>query len=287
MKIEDFIALLAKLDFEPRRREKLRRNIPTWAFGFEYISPITEIALSISLPRYPARWDGKQYWDGSAVPTDLDPNLVLLLDFEEGSGSIAYDRVVKNRNNGAIYGAVWTTGRVGFGLEFDGVDDYVSVTHHSSQVIDYPTVEAWIYMTGSAGYRMIAGKINSTDTRFYLLRRHSDDRICWSLRSPNDSADLYTSSALATNKWYHIAGTWDGTKQKIYVNGILDGEQTRTFDGIAPEDKDFMIGIHKDLTSWPWSGLIDEVRLYNRALSADEIANHAALDYFNAIGVWG
>jgi len=201
MKIEDFATLLAKLEFEPRRREKLRRNIPTWRFGFEAISPIAEVSFNARFPRYPARWDGQDNWEGSAVPIELDPDLVLLLDFEEGSGSIAYDRVVKYRNNGIIYGAIWVPGIIGFGLEFTGTD-YVEIPAPVGSPLELAeefTIELWIKGEPRDNYLKVINKGDGFSNNYLFL----------------------------------------GTP------------------------------------------------IYKRALSAGEIANHAACNYFNDIGVWG
>jgi len=285
---EELVEYLQKLAEGPIRRTPIDPHRLGWATGLEFEEAKAEEQLFYCFPPYPARLDGKNYMEGQIITIKFDDNLVSLWDMAEGEGTILYDRVVKNRNNGTIYGATWAIDpEQGNCLSFDGVDDYVLVPHHASLAVDYLTLEAWIYMTGTAAYRLVAGKVNSTDTRFYFLRRHTDDRIVWSLRTPLQSADLLTVCPLETKEWYHIAGTWDGTYARIYVNGTLNNEMTAAFGPIAPEDRDFMIGALYYAATWYWDGLIDEVRIYNRALDADTIAKHAQRNYWNQDYVWG
>jgi len=287
MKIEDFATLLAKLEFEPRRREKLRRNIPTWRFGFESISPVAEVSFNARFPRYPARWDGAQYWDGSAVPVDLDPDLALLLDFEEGEGSIAYDRVVRNRNNGTIYGAIFTTGVLGWGLSFDGVDDRVKITADPSIDIaggDF-TIDWWEFPTEAKSETIFSYSV--TSYRFCIIHFPNFSDLYVYIANPTQYIFFYDVYP-AINTWYSMVLCYSHTNQRLAL--YRNGAHFETKTGIIINgytDEDLYIGRREVDNYGPYKGLIDEVRIYNRALSAGEIANHASLNYFNDIGVWG
>jgi len=286
MKIEDFIALLAKLDFEPRRREKLRRNVPTWAFGFEHISPVSQVAFSIELPRYPARWDGCQNWDGTAVPVNLDPDLVMLLDFEEGSGSTAYDRIVKNRNNGELYNALWTTGKIGFALEFTG-ESYVTIPAPVGSPLELPeefTIELWIKGEPRGDYLKIVNKGDGFSNN-YLFLGDPWNKVGFLVRDEADTTHVGASfGEVLDNEWHHLAGTFTTTELKAYTDGVLQETTTTGWKALTAAGKPVELA---DLWNVRYRGIIDEVRIYRRALSAEEIANHAACNYFNAIGVWG
>ena len=94
--------------------------------------------------------------------------------------------------------------------------------------------------------------------------------------SPSTSwEDIQASSTISTNQWYHFAGTYDGTTQKFYLNGVLVGSRTSTISYTALDS--VLIGADKGtvngtLTDF-WQGSIDEVRIYNYALTATEITS--------------
>jgi hypothetical protein len=120
---------------------------------------------------------------GVASATDLVGSWHL----DEGSGTIAYDSS-GNGNDGAIYGATWTTGKNGSALEFDGVDDYVNCGNDPSlNIADEITVIAWIYPTGKgdSNYPRIVDKSSSTSGTapgYKIYPRAAEDyklTLCW------------------------------------------------------------------------------------------------------------
>ncbi|GAI15501.1 unnamed protein product, partial [marine sediment metagenome] len=95
---------------------------------------------------------------------------------------------------------------------------------------------------------------------------------------------VYVGTDPVLYSWRHIAATFDGTKLKIYENGIL--KQTTTYAGPigASSSDDLYIGIQPNMLM-PFAGLIDEVKIYNYARSADQIAEDAGLDAPKSIKV--
>ncbi|MBY0312650.1 MAG: LamG domain-containing protein, partial [Phycisphaerales bacterium] len=92
-----------------------------------------------------------------------------------------------------------------------------------------------------------------------------------------DEFDLYSvggSVSLATNKWNHVAGTWDGTQIRLYVNGVADGSPVSRAAPIGTDTRPVYIGGRNGMTDIT-NGTVDDVRFYNRALTADEIADLA------------
>jgi len=132
---------------------------------------------------------------------------VLILHFDEGSGTIAKDESGRG-NDGTIHGATWTTGISGKALQFDGVDDYVDCGNDASlNIIGDMSIEAWVYYSGSEygdiinkvkfanGYGTYALCFKNTQQTFV----QSSDGSTW--------ATLIQVSNSYSSGWHHIAGT--------------------------------------------------------------------------------
>ena len=192
--------------------------------------------------------------------------------FDEGSGNIAHDSSGLG-NNGTVYGANWTSNCMsGYCLDFDGVDDYVFVPNSSSLIIsDEITIEAWVYPRGWSG--KYPGIVAKYYPRGYLLGIHNSSRswYFW-LRTEGGLGIIWSDSPVELNKWVHIAVVRDSNgKMRMYINGTLQQRTTTLTGSIAEPDRDFLIG------EWDgnFDGIIDEIRVYARALSEEEILYHA------------
>jgi len=226
----------------------------------------------------------------AALPAAAEVGLVARWDFDEGQGDVLHDRS-GNGNHGKIHGAQWVRVGDGYALKFDGVDDYVDCGNGPSLDITGPiSVEAWVYL-GSApekGQAGIVGKYYDS----YLLNYHANGRVHWHLRGNN----YRRSSQLDSGLWYHLVGVFDSREDVsiasmgVYVNGLaLHGRET-IFDHVGHSKyktlnhgKNFLMGCavrdpsreDPSKASIPhFRGLIDEVRVYSRALSEAEIARN-------------
>ena len=205
--------------------------------------------------------------------------LVLWLKFNEGSGNIAYDSSFYN-NHGTIYGATWTDGKFGKALSLDGVDDYVEVPDSESlNITDEITIVAWVkpisWISGreqwivhkySPGWLLYAWSDN--DLRFIINNRTDIDHIVVPLPP--------------LNQWSHIVATVEnGNIVTIYKNGEYVDSKTLSvsLDSNTLSTRPVQIG-GKSTENKCFNGLIDEVRIYNRALSENEIK----MLYYNRIG---
>lgn len=200
----------------------------------------------------------------------LDKGLVAWYPFDDRSGAVLRDRSGK-KNHGTISGATWVAGKRGSALSFDGVDEYVQVTHSLSLMPTYVSVSAWMKPVeilpnakgivrkgagwGENGYALLY--VNG-DVRFGIADAGGEDWIAAS------------SSLVDLDVFCHVVGVYDGTKIYVYVNGVLANSKT-TVITIGSNTYDTHLG---DISGYNWSffhGVIDEVRIYNRALSAAEI----------------
>jgi hypothetical protein len=195
--------------------------------------------------------------------------LVAAYGFEEASGTAATDTSGKG-NNGTLQGAARTgNGRFGSALSFDGVNDWVTVPDAASLDSPRVTVEAWAYPTTLSGWRTAVLK-EQTDGLVYGLYAHDNvpnPAMTIALGGVDQSASA--TASLALNTWTHLAATYDGTTVRLFVNGVQAG--TRAVSGsLAASTGALRIGGNAVWGEY-FSGRIDEVRIYNRALSAAEI----------------
>lgn len=186
--------------------------------------------------------------------------LVGAWGFDEARGRTATD-ASRPRNSGRISGATRTKGRHGRALSFDGVDDRVTVAGAKSLDLKRMTLEAWVRPRRGAGNRAVL--ITGPTYRLYSGRRPIAhvftiaDRV---LRGPR----------LRSNTWSHVAFTWDGAVRRLYVNGRQVAQAPLT-GAAAKSAGPLRIGGDPTHSEW-FRGRIDDLRIYNRALSAAEVA---------------
>jgi len=209
---------------------------------------------------------------------NLLDGLVLWLPMDEGSGNITYD-YSPYKNNGTLYnGTTWVDGKIGKALSFDGVDDYVEI-RKAFNLLSH-TVMAWI---------RIDSRISSNAVLFwnelgddYWMRINYDGKLFAVYSSRWTSPGYHYSNALPApyfEKWVHISETWDGSRIRFYVNGTLDREIPNTYIGTGYFFDSPRTRIGFSYTGHPlFKGIVDEVLIYNRALSASEI--RAIYDYY-------
>ena len=197
------------------------------------------------------------------------PNLVAEYGLNEGSGATAVDTSGNNFNGSLLNGAAWTAaGKYDKGINFDGSNDQVSVANNDTlKITSNITLEAWARANGTfSGHKHIVGKnyyeisINRSGAGF---KASMDARINGTWRKAQ------TSGNLNLNQWYHLAGTYDGTTIKLYVDGV----QAATFSttgNIDQTNNPLRIGTANASGDF-FKGTVDEVRLYNRVLNQSEI----------------
>lgn len=197
--------------------------------------------------------------------------LVASYSFEEGTGTAAADSSGAN-NNGTINGATWTTsGKYGKALSFDGVNDILTVAHNSSlNLTSAMTLEAWVYPTTLGGYRTVLMKEVSNELSYTLYASGDVNVPSGWVRIGSTSRNINAPSALPLNTWTHIAATYGGGNLRFYVNGVQVATQART-GNIATSTRPLFIGGNQVWGEF-FAGRIDEVKVYNRVLTAAEIA---------------
>jgi fibronectin type 3 domain-containing protein len=200
------------------------------------------------------------------------PGLVAAYSFDEGAGATLVDRA-GNTNTGTIEGtAGWTTqGKNSGALTFDGFSTRVSVPSSASlNVTNGLTVEAWVYPTVTqTSWRAIVQK----ETDAWFMHASSDAGTLFPTVGGTYAGNMavtQASAAIAVNTWSHLALTYDGATLRLYVNGVLASSRAQTG---ALEANNTPMWIGSNTYNESFEGRIDDVRVYDHALSASELAS--------------
>ncbi|MBI4092477.1 MAG: LamG domain-containing protein, partial [Candidatus Kerfeldbacteria bacterium] len=194
----------------------------------------------------------------------LNDGLILYIPFSEGTGTTAADRSKSNKSATLSGTPAWTTtaGKVGNALVFDGTDDYATVGNLDTNTV---SLAMWVKRD-----RATAGDFDR------LLLSVSNNG--WGLHFANDNTLQFTKVGVSnvnstgtitdTSGWHHVAVTYDGSNARFYIDGVLDATQAYsvTFDSSSGN---YTIGSRG--AAEYFDGNLDEVRVYNRVLPADDI----------------
>jgi hypothetical protein len=208
-------------------------------------------------------------WSFNTVPevAVTDPNLLGWWTFDEGTGMSAVDWS-GHGNHGALIGdPQWADAYFGLGLDLDGTD---AVDTGNTANLETFTIATWV--SSPAAPALIGGT--------GPVQREQNYQIIW-----DHAADTFRGAAamvaggawhaasfgpLKANTWYHLAATFDGTALTTYKDGVLITDNTEAAGTPGLETASLKLGRHAIAENF-FKGVIDDVRVYDRALSEDEI----------------
>jgi hypothetical protein len=195
------------------------------------------------------------------------PSPLAYYKFNDGSGTVALDSSGNGFNGTLVNAPLWVPGKFGTGLQFNGTTNYVSVTSPALQIVGEVTYACWFNAAGLIGESDIIDHGNFGYTFWYSAANAGISFI-------QQSATVAAFAPFPTaNAWHHLVGTYRAGNFSIYLDGLLSatyalvpaisyaGSPPLTIGaGIAPNSDGF------------FNGIIDEVRIYNVALSRAQVA---------------
>jgi len=226
-------------------------------------------------------WRVDEVWrDGTVVKGDVwsftTGSLIALWKLDEPGGNVARDSA--GDNNGTLVGdPQWRTdaGKIDGALEFDGDGDYVKINGESDfDITDQITVSAWIKV--SQFDKEWQAVIAKGDSAWRIQRNQTEDSLefaCSGLKIPSGTpwGNLYGQRSVNDGQWHHIVGVYDGSKMYLIIDGDVDSSQPAS-GRINMNNQPVFIGENSEQSGRFWNGLIDDVRVYNYALSKEEVA---------------
>jgi len=207
---------------------------------------------------------------------------------DETSGTTASDSSGNGNTGTLVNGPVWTTGKLGNALSFDGANDYVNLGNPNSALrfTGNGTISAWVRLnsTGTLGGTIFEKQSDSNTGKYWqwgmVFSVGSSGKLYLSIVHTDGVAhqhDLTGSGVIGTGAWHHVVGVWESPYLKVYIDGALDsslniGSGTlRT--GTSGASYIGAIYGQSDTIQTLFNGAIDDARIYSRALNASEIAD--------------
>ncbi|MEE3059979.1 MAG: LamG domain-containing protein, partial [Verrucomicrobiota bacterium] len=209
------------------------------------------------------------------VSDALMNGLVAWWKFDETNGTIAYDSSGNGYDGNLIGGSTWANGKIGGAISLDGTNDYVEVSSRKWNIENVLSISLWYYNLSSG-----------TSTAFSLGRPEYYDEIL--LFTESTAFKFYNHKSggnwallrgvSSNSSWYHFASVVDGGFAKSQMKVFLQGTElvkNYTIDGspaLLSDEQDRMLRIGRRVNNDAnYKGLIDDVRIYDRALSAAEV----------------
>jgi hypothetical protein len=218
----------------------------------------------------------------NVIFSNIDPSddLVASYNFNEGSGTTANDSS-GNSHNGTLHnGATWTSGKQGGGISFDGINDYVDIGKFDVMGSEL-TIAAWFkadsfnHLSSFHDARIVSKATGTADQDHYwmlsTIKNGNTTKLRFRLKTNGTTSTLIADSGnLITNEWIHAAAVYDGSSMKLYKDGVLVGSMSKTGAIDTNSSTPVWIGTNPDGYG-TWKGVIDDVLLFNRALTEEEI----------------
>ena len=193
----------------------------------------------------------------------IDPRLKAYWKLDEPEGQIAYDSSGYYHDANVIGDPNWhpESGMFDGALEFDGIDDYVSTPFVLNPSDGEFSVFAWV--KGGAPGQAIISQANNKN---WLSTDASDGRLASELTSGRAAAPLISDVVITDSEWHRIGLTWDGSRKVLYADDMEVASDTKVGLGNSVDGLYIGAGKNREVGSF-FSGLIDDVRIYNRAIT--------------------
>jgi hypothetical protein len=200
---------------------------------------------------------------------DKDENIILEYHLNEKVGTISHDDSGKD-NHGITNNVDWINGKFGSATGYDGLTSYIRVDDSPSLRIsgEELTITAWIWIEDESIWRPIIRKGSNGQLNFLLLVTPGN-KLGFRMDNVVDH-HLESKSSIPINRWTHVAATYNGSTLTLYIDGEPDISKKASGNLIDTSNQDLTIGREIDQNVW-FSGLIDEILVWNRSLTGAEI----------------
>jgi hypothetical protein len=203
--------------------------------------------------------------------------------FGDGSGIALYTMDYDASDAGGLYDGTPTNvdfgveGQINYGARFNGTSAYISTGGSIVNSLTSITVAGWFYTEPNTNYSYaLHFGTTGTDGDAISISRWNNTASggfgAYTLYANIGSGSVDGNYTLNENTWYHIAITWTGTTMKFYVNGNLETTATTSSLSIPASGNSGYIGRYIINQSFNWKGTIDQLRIFNKALSSDEVS---------------
>jgi len=211
----------------------------------------------------------------SSSYAELDPETCIgMWLFDEGNGDVARDSSASQNDGTLMNGAEWVDSRSGYGVSFDGVDDFVELGTQPDPMGNGFTFSAWVMRNADD-----PGCQEIFNNHQFFLRTKPEGEDATNpfetfINLADGSVEPRASSGVASNieEWFFVTVTWDKITLRIYVNGEFKGESARTGDLVdSPVTAQIGMGEQTNLTANAFNGIIDDVAFFSVALAEEDI----------------
>jgi hypothetical protein len=197
---------------------------------------------------------------------------------DDGTGTTAADSSGNGNAGTLVNGPTWTTGKIGGALSFNGVNQYVTIPS-AAALNAYPlTVAVWMNTSTTTGLQGVVNKYAPGSLNGYQVFLNAGSLCAWYFKDTSNYVWDGTGCTLATpgyanGLWHHVAFVVDASGGSLYVDGVLKATQLWTgVPGATSTAQPLDLAVYPGAAGVPYlSGSLDDVRTYNRALSATEV----------------
>jgi hypothetical protein len=201
-----------------------------------------------------------QYWQ-TEIP---EPDLIAYWQLDETEGLIAYDSSGYYHHANVIGDPNWLPdgGMIDCAIELDGINDYISTPFVLNPADGPFSVFAWV--KGGLPGHVILSQANGVN----WLSTDADGHLMTELKGGRGASDLISEVVITDGEWYRVGFTWDGDNRILYVDDVIAAIDTQ--GGLRSSEGGLYIGAGKGPdpeTETFWSGLIDDVSIYNRVIT--------------------
>ncbi len=189
--------------------------------------------------------------------------------FDEKDGKVAADSSGNGNNGTLMVNPQWRPerGKIGGAIELDGKGDYVKIDNESAfDITNQITVAAWVNITSVP--QEWTAIVTKGDSAWRMSTESAQNAFHFGITQNNK---LNGRTTVSSGQWHHVACVYDGQEMKTYVDGKLDVSRSQT-GPMGTNDFPVCIGENIQMKGRCWNGLIDDVRIYNCAISENEIA---------------